>query len=115
MVVALGWHVESGEISALYGNSQNKLLSVLGPLCRLHQHLAPALAQHVSAPHVFKKQPLLQWEKCHRCPWLGTDLGAWQQGGRQGGGGTEIPARALLVPPSWLPQPRHLLPFDLLI
>lgn len=43
VAVALDWCVENGEISALYWNSHNKLLSVLGALCLLHQHLAQSV------------------------------------------------------------------------
>lgn len=104
--MALGSRVEEGEISALYRNSQNKLLSVLGPLCLLHRHPALTLAQSVSAPHVLKKQPLLQWEKHHRCPWPGTDLRAWYRvvGRKEGEAPKSQPVLQLCLPPS---SPSH--------
>lgn len=101
--MTLGWCVENRDISALYGNSQNKLLSVLGPLCVLHQPLTLALAHGVlllpvfSTPSTLAEMPSLSL--------TGTDLRAWQWGGRQEGGeGTEIPACAVAVPPSQLPS-----------
>lgn len=53
VAVALGWCVENREICALCRNSQNKLLSVLGPLCLLQQPLTPALAHSVLLLPVF--------------------------------------------------------------
>lgn len=111
VAVPLVWCVENRELSALCGNSQNKLLSVLGPLCLLRQHLALTLALSVFLLLMFSRGNPSWREECYRCPRPGTDLGTWQEGGRQeGGGGTEIPAHAAVLPPSQLPRPRHLLP-----
>lgn len=50
--VAVCW--EWGDLCPLH----NKLLSVLGPLCLLHQHSPSPVSEHVCAPCVFKKQLL---------------------------------------------------------
>lgn len=67
------WCSECGNVLGMGGRCplHNKFLSVLGPLCLLHQHSPSPVSGHVSAPCVFKKQ-LLQWDKCHYCAWPGA-------------------------------------------
>ena len=118
VAVALGWRVENGEIPALYGNSQNKLLSVLGPLCLLHQHLAPTLPQSVFLlPTFSRRNPFYNGRHAIVVPGRALTSGPGNRvvGRKVPPPGTKIPARGAVVPPSRLPRPRHLLPFDLLI
>lgn len=97
-VVALGWCVENGEISALCRNSHNKLMSVLGPLCLLHQHLAQSV---FLLPVFSRSSPFCNVRNFAIIPGravISPGPGAWHGGhsdGQEGGGGTEIPPGSL--------------------
>lgn len=111
MAVALGWRVENGEISALYRNSQNKLLSVLGPLCLLHQHLALTLAQSVFLLPMFSRSnPFYSGRNAIVVPGWALTLGPGNRvaGRKEGEAPKSQAALRLCLPPS---SPSHVICF----
>ena len=114
MAVALGWCVEKGEISARYGNGQNKLLSALGSVCPLHQHLAPTLAQGVFLLPVFSRSNLFyNGRNAVAIPGLVLST-AWHGVAGRKEGRHQNPGLCCGRASLRLPPPCHLLPFHLL-